>query len=97
MRAIIDGTQIYIQNFNREPELPIFEAVVEALKTNEDFNSTRETIGPDEIYVTTKYQGSEVLLEYDDSFGFMPIQCTKDNVEAVFDVVSRAIEDFTLG
>ena len=91
MRAILKNTEITIQNIDREPERPVFESIIQAFQTDKRIDIKDKISGPSEDIVIAECNKEEVSLMYDINFGLMPIKCTEENVNLIFDVVNEIL------
>ncbi len=89
MRAILNNTEITIQNIDREPERPVFESIIQAFQADTRINIKDKISGPSEDIVIAECNNEEVSLMYDIDFGIMPIKCTEKNVNIIIDVVNK--------
>ncbi len=88
MRAILNNTEIIIQNIDRDPERPLFESIIQAFQMNKRIKIKDKISGPSEDIVLAECNKEEVSLLYDIDFGIMPIKCTEGNINLIFDVVN---------
>ncbi len=51
MRAILNNTEITIQNIDREPERPVFESIIQAFQADTRINIKDKISGPSEDIV----------------------------------------------
>ena len=93
MRAILKNTEIIIQNIDREPERPVFESIIQAFQADTRIDIEDKISGPSEDVIIAKCNKEEVSLMYDINFGIMPIECTANNVNVVFDIIQQILNN----
>lgn len=94
MKAVISGynkNTVTVQNFDRKPEKPIFDAIKKEFKKDSRVTIKQELKGPLEEILKTECNGGEVFLCYDFDYGLCPIRCTADNVETILEIVNNVI------
>ncbi|MCI5891828.1 MAG: hypothetical protein MRZ66_00260 [Clostridiales bacterium] len=93
MRAFIRDNAILIENFELRSERPVFDALIEEFKSNNDIKIKREIMGPSENIVSAEYNNGEIFLCYDVDYGLCPIRCTESNIKQVFEIVNKVINN----
>lgn len=93
MKAFIRDNTILIENFELKSERPIFEAIVKEFKSNNNIVIKREIMGPSEDIVSAEYNNGEIFLCYDVDYELCPIRCTERNIQQVFEIVDKVINN----
>ena len=89
MKAFIRDNTILIENFELKSERAIFEAIVEEFKLNNDII----IMGPSEDIVSAEYNSGEIFLYYDVDYELCPIRCSDSNIQQVFEIVNKVINN----
>lgn len=95
MNAFIRDNAIIVRNFERLPERPVFNRIVDAFEADKKISIKRKIEGPYLDIVTAECKGGEVSVSYDIDYGICPIRCTKENIKEVFEIVDRVINKIT--
>lgn len=91
MDVYVKDNTVCLRNIDRAPEDKIFEKIVKAFRSDKRVNTIKTIMGPSEDIVTANCVDEEVILAYDIDYGLDPIQCTENNVNIVFDIVSKVV------
>ena len=89
MRAIIDKNNIIINNVERISEEDIFEDIVSAFNESNEVNIKDKIMGPGEDVVIAECNNEKVILTHDIDYGISPIECTKNNIDIIFNIITR--------